>query len=66
MERTYGRIVVGNRWRPAYLVSGTAYVSPSASSPWRVATPEERATWQIRRDQHTAGRVWDDRCYYSH
>ena len=66
MERTYGRIMVGNKWRPAYLVNGIAYVSPSASSPWRVATTVERATWQTRRDQNTVGRVWDALCYHSH
>ena len=64
MERTFGRMLVGTRWRPAYIVSGTAYVSPSASSPWRVATAGERATWQTRRDQHTVGRVWDAAYYY--
>ena len=65
MERTYGRIRVGNRWRPAYLVTGIVYVSPSSYSTWRMATPVERATWQILRDQHTAGRVWDDAHYVS-
>ena len=66
MERTtIGRILVGDDWRPAYLANCIAYVSPSASSPWRVATTGERATWQTRRNQHTVGRVWDALCYYS-
>ena len=65
MKRTYGRILVGTEWRPAYIVNCIAYVSPSASSPWRMATTGERATWQTRRDQHTTGRVWDSAYYYS-
>lgn len=64
MERTTGRILVGNEWRPAYTVGGITYVAPDTRSPWRVATTGERATWQVRRDQSTVGRVWDSAYYY--